>query len=154
MNAMQVCRHNQELCLSQVTVLLHPSSMDCSGKAGEVEGCLLRRRAALGRDLERGALGEGRDGRSLANPVQLLPGREGCYKLGACCYSPPSPAPTAAAAPPDDRPEQSDPIQQSRPLADDGATLASCVLEPSMICFRITQSDGRACACRLVDGLR
>ena len=99
-------------------------------------------------------LGEGRDRRFLANPVQLLPGREGCYKLGACCYSPPSPGPATAAASADDRPGQSEPAEQSRPPAEDGAALASHVLKPSVICFKTTQSDEGPSTCRLADVLR
>jgi len=54
---------------------------------------------ALGRDPERGQLGEGRDGRALASPVQLLLGREGCYKMGACRYGPPADKQSDDAAP-------------------------------------------------------
>ena len=70
----------------------------------------LQHRVALGRDPERGALAEGRDGRALVSPVQLLPGLEGCYKMGACRYSVP------AAAAPDADPDAEAP----RPLAEDG----------------------------------
>lgn len=48
----------------------------------------------LGRDSEDGELGEGRDGRRLVTPVQLLPGAEGVYKMGACRFTePPLPDP-------------------------------------------------------------
>ena len=62
----------------------------------------------LGRDPLTGELGEGRDGRSLVTPVQLLPGRDGCYKMGACRFTAPaSQRDEAAALPSDSSDEQS-----------------------------------------------
>lgn len=54
-------------------------------------------RLALKRHPQWGMLGEAKHGSVLATPVELLPGLQGLYKIGACQYRLPPNDPPAAA---------------------------------------------------------